>query len=350
VPACAIEKEAAVRAAFEEQAGWCDRLASPFTALLCRLLGQRLDRSTETGRKALDWPGNPSPRADALALRLCGGLNAVARSGRDPALAACYPPHPLPDSERLWRAVAAALGIPELPAWLDRAPQTNEVGRSAVLMSGLLVVADCFEQPLELLELGASAGLNLLLDRYGYSLGGRLAGNPDSPLRLAPDWEGPPPPDAMVRVASRMGVDIAPLDPRSDGDRLLAYVWPDQIRRVEQLAAALAIAAQDPPRVERSDAADWLDLRLSCPARSGVTRVVMHSVAFHYFPREAQSRIAARIALAGTKASPDAPLAWLRYEQEPGEPHFSLVLRVWPDGEEWRLAECHPHGRWIRWL
>jgi hypothetical protein len=342
--------EAAVRAAFAEQAEWCERLESPFTALLCRLLGERLDRSTETGRKALDWPGNPSSLVDALALRLCGGLNALARSGKAPALAACYPPHGLPDPETLWQALVPALADPQLPSWLDRAPQTNEVGRSAVLVSGLLFIADRYRQPMELLELGASAGLNLLLDRYGYWLGGRRAGDPDSPLQLVPDWEGGPPPGFHLRVESRSGVDIAPLDPRSDGDRLLAYVWPDQRRRIEQLEAALAIAVQDPPMVERADAADWLEPRLASPLRPGVTRVVMHSVAFHYFPKEAQARISSSIAGHGAKASPEAPLAWLRYEQVPGEPHFSLVLQLWPGGDQIRLAECHPHGRWIRWL
>ena len=342
--------EAAVRAAFAEQAGWCERLASPFTALLCRTLGERLDGSTETGRKALDWAGDPSTGGDALPLRLCGGLHAMVRAAKAPALAACYPPNAIPDPESLWQALRPALADSDLPSWLDRAPQTNEVGRSAVLMSGLHVVADCFPQPVALLELGASAGLNLLLDRYGYDLGGLVAGDPASPLQLAPDWQGPAPPPCRVEVGSRGGVDLAPLDPRTDGDRLIAYVWPDQQRRLDQLRAALAIAARDLVPVDRDDAADWLDRKLSEPVQPGLTRVVLHSVAFHYFPAESQRRIAASIAEAGARAGPDAPLAWLRYEQEPGDSEFSLSLRVWPGDEQWRLAECHAHGRWVRWL
>ena len=342
--------EAKVRAAFAEQAEWCDRLDSPFTALLCRLLGERLGRNTCTGRKALGWQGSPSPLADALALRLCGGLQALSRGGRYPGLAACYPPHPLPDPDSLWAALEPALDDPELPAWLGRAPQTNEVGRSAVLMSGLLVIADCFSRPMELLELGASAGLNLLMDHYGHELGGVRAGDPGSPLQLAPDWSGSAPPKARIEIASRAGVDLTPLDARSDGDRLSAYVWPEQARRQAQLAAALAIAAHCPVQVEQADAADWLERRLAEPARPGLVRVVYHSVAFHYFPAEAQARIAARLSEVGAQASSATPLAWLRYEQEPGDEHFSLQLRVWPGDEQWRLAECHPHGRWIRWL
>jgi hypothetical protein len=337
-----------VRAAFAEQAGWCETLESPFTALLSRLLGERLDHGTAAGRKTLDWSGASWP--DALPLRLCGGLQSLARSGRYPALSRCYPPCPLPEAETLWAAVLPALDDPDLLPWLDRAPQTNEVGRAAVLMSGLLVIADLFPQPLDLLELGASAGLNLLLDRYGHDLGGARAGDPDAPLLLRPDWTGAPPPNGEVRIGDRRGVDISPLDPASDGDRLLAYVWPDQAQRQAQLASALAVAARHGVAIDEGDAADWLEARLAEPPRPGVTRLVFHSVAFHYFPSAAQARIASLMAEHGARATPESPLAWLRYEREPGEPHFSLQLRLWPNDESWRLAECHPHGRWVRWF
>jgi hypothetical protein len=337
-----------VRAAFAEQAGWCEKLDSPFTAMLCRLLGERLDHGTAVGRRTLDWPG--TPWADALALRLCGGLQSLVRSGRHPALGLCYPPHPLPEAETLWSAVVPALDDGELLTWLDRAPQTNEVGRAAVLMSGLLVIADRFPQPLDLLELGASAGLNLLLDRYGHNLGGVRAGDPDAPLQLRPEWTGPPPPNGVVQIGDRRGVDISPLYPASDRDRLLAYVWPDQAQRRAQLASALDVAARYPVAIDQADAADWLELRLAEPPRPGMTRLVFHSVAFHYFPPAAQERIATLMAEHGARATPQSPLAWLRYEQEPGEPHFSLQLRLWPIDAPWRLAECHPHGRWVRWL
>jgi hypothetical protein len=241
------------------------------------------------------------------------------------------------------------LAEPDLLPWLDGAPQTNEVGRSAVLMSGLLVVADLFPQPVELLELGASAGLNLLLDRYGYDLGGVRAGDPDSPLQLRPEWDGPPPPDTPVVVARRRGVDLHPLDSRRDGDRLLAYVWPDQARRLAQLEAALAIAAEDSPEVEPGDAADWVEARLAEPREAGVTRVVLHSIAFQYFPDETKARIASAMEEAGAAATFAAPLAWLRYEHDGGE-RIELRLKAWPSGEERLLAHCHPHGSKVKWL
>ncbi len=319
-------------------------------ARLCGLIAERLDRSTEVGRRVLDWPGRADSFSDALPLRLTGGLHALVRRGAVPGLADCYPPEPMPEEEALWAALWPVLANPELLPWLDGAPQTNEVGRSAVLMSGLLVVADLFPQPVELLELGASAGLNLVLDRYGYDLGGVRSGDPGSPLQLKPEWKGDPPPDARVEVARRRGVDLHPLDARSDGDRLLAYVWPDQAGRLARLETALALAAADPPEVATGEAADWLEARLGEPGIAGVTRVVLHSIAFQYFPEETKARIAAAMARAGAEATLAAPLAWLRYEHEAGEDRITLRLKTWPSGEERLLAHCHPHGSSVRWL
>jgi hypothetical protein len=348
VPGSATEES--VRAAFARQAEGAAKLDSPFMARLCAMLGERLDRSTEVGRRVLDWPGSADVFSDALPLRLAGGLHALVRRGDAPGLADCYPPNPLPGDEDFWSALRPVLAEPDLLLWLDGAPQTNEVGRSAVLMSGLLVVADSFGQPVELLELGASAGLNLALDRYGYDLAGVRAGDPGSPLQLRPEWKGGPPPDARVEVARRRGVDLHPLDPRSDGDRLLAYVWPDQARRLAQLESALAIAAGDPPDVAPGDAAEWLEARLGEPQEAGVTRVVLHSIAFQYFPVEAKARIAAAMEKAGAEATLAAPLAWLRYEYDSEDDRITLRLRVWPSGEDRLLAHCHPHGSSVRWL
>ncbi|HEX8642214.1 MAG TPA: DUF2332 domain-containing protein [Allosphingosinicella sp.] len=344
--------EAAVRAAFRLQAEWCRRLGSPFTGLLCDVAAERLTAEEEVGRRILGWSGNPEPSGDALALRFCGGLHFLVRSGRAPELARFYPAAPMPDAEPLWRAVRATLRdhADGLLAWLERTPQTNEVGRSAVLMAGLLVAVAKFQRPLRLFELGASAGLNLNLDRYRYDLGGREAGDSGSPLQLSPEWKGVPPPAADIRLAGRTGVDLSPVDARADAQRLLAYVWPDQPQRLRQLELALRLAADDPPQVARGDAADWLEAQLDEAPQAGVIRTVFHSVAYQYFPPENQERIAAHVERVGAKASIEAPLAWLRFEKQPGDEKFSLRLRTWPDGEDALLAWSHPHGSSIRWL
>ncbi|MBV9881733.1 MAG: DUF2332 family protein [Sphingomonadaceae bacterium] len=345
-----MDREAAVRAAFAQQAGYCAALAAPFTALLCTLAGARLDRSTRIGRRLLDWDGNPDPFGDAVALRLCGGLHYLARNGGAPGLAPFYPPAPLPDADALWAAIVPLLDDDALALWLDGPPQTNEVRRSAVLMSGLLVIAARFGLPLRLYELGASAGLNLQLDRYLYDLGGLKTGDPAASFTLKPDWQGPPPPSAEIRIAGRAGVDLNPVKLPEGRERLIAYVWADQAQRLAQLEAALAIAAADPPRVEAGDAADWLETNLPLAPEPGLCRVVLHSVAFHYFPDAVKARVTAQIEAAGTQATREAPLAWLRYEEQPGDGHFSLRLRTWPDGGDELLAWVHPHGRTVKWV
>jgi len=339
-----------VRASFAEQAYWCGRLGSPFTARLCEALSARLDSSTAVGARVLGWPGDPSPGGDALALRLAGGLHALVRSGEAPELAPLYPPVALPEAGPLGDALAAVLARDALLPWLERAPQTNEVGRSAVLMAGLMAVAARFPRPIALLELGASAGLNLQLDRYRYDLGGRAAGDADAAVRLAPDWLGPPPPAAEVRIAGRRGVDLSPVDPRRDRDRLLAYIWPDQPRRLALAEAALDIAAADPPPVDAGDAADWIEARLGPAGLEAPVRAVIHSVAFQYFPRKVQARVARHIERVGAEATAAAPLAWLRFEKLARDREYSLRLRTWPDGGDALLAWAHPHASRVRWL
>ena len=344
-----MKKEDEVRASFAEQSYWCERLGSPFMARLCAVIGARLDRTSAVGRRALVWPGEPSAAVDAVALRLCGGLHALVRAGVVPALAKLYPPAPLPDADTLWAALAPALGEESLASWLERPPQTNEVGRSAVLMAGLLALAERFPQPMHLFELGASAGLNLRLDAYRYDLGGRQAGDSASALHLAPEWAGPPPPAAEVTIAARRGVDLHPADPVADRGRLIAYVWPDQARRLAQIETALAIAADHPVTIDAGDAADWLETMLPLDSLPGVTRVVLHSVAFQYFPTATQARVTARIETAGSHADEGAPLAWLRFEKLADDSRPSLRLRTWPGGDE-LLAWIQPHGAKIRWL
>ena len=344
-----MASEAEIRASFAEQARFCAQLGAPFTALLCETLGRWLDRNNEVGRRVLDWRGEPGAFGDALALRLCAGLHFQALSGIDADLGRVYPPHPLPDEAALWSALKPALARDSLLPWLDFAPQTNEVGRSAILMSGLLVVADRFPLKIRLFELGASAGLNLILDRYAYNLGGLCLGSSVPGLCLSPDWEGPPPPKARVRIVERAGVDLKPGHALDDYMKLRAYVWPDQPERGRRMSAALAEAVDDPPRIDQADAADWLEAKLGIEPEPGITRVVMHSVAFQYFDPDSQQRVTDRIEAAGERASAKAPVAWLRFEKEPGDELHSLRLRTWPGGEH-LLARVHPHGHWVRWL
>src|SRR5690606_25373365 len=144
--------EADVREVFAQQAAICTAAGAPFTGALCRLLGERLDRSTAVGRRVLDWPGPPAHDGAALPLRRAGGLHALARTGWGD-LAAFYPPNPTHDDDGvMWRAIGSAVMDKGdfLAPWLDGPPQTNEVGRAAGLMAGLLVLADRYRLPFSL--------------------------------------------------------------------------------------------------------------------------------------------------------------------------------------------------------
>jgi hypothetical protein len=343
-----------VREAFKEQEKWCTKLGSPFTALLCSTLAERLDEGTLTGRRVLSWPRDPTVQHDALPLRVCGALHGLARSNREPALTAVYPGASSQITrDDLWLAVRGALdrNPAYFETYLATAPQTNEVGRSAVLMCGFLEIARRVDLPMELIEIGASAGLNLIPDRYRYRFGDVQWGDPQATLLLEPQWEGPAPHvDANFRVAKRCGCDVAPLDISiaTERDRLVSYVWPDQVDRLARLETALATALLDPPRLEGMDAAKWVEGRIhETPDQPGRVRVLFHSVVWRYFSPETQQRIEAHMERCGSRAQCQTPLAWLRFELIDKAPGAVLTLKLWPSGEEVVLAYAQPHGQSI---
>ncbi len=343
-------REAAVRAHFRRQAESCARLGSPFMATLLAGLAEGLDRATATGRRALGWPGDPGE--DALALRLAGGLNALARSGRAPGLAAAWPGlGGEPDG-----AGAAAAALAALPAhdawlapWLDAAPQTNEARRAAALLGALRILGARGWRRADLLEIGASAGLGLLVDRCAWDLGrGRRAGPADGPP-LASDWRGASPEGPAPEIAARAGCDLAPVDPGDPAqrERMLAFVWADQIERRAMLEVALDAAARAPWRVERGEAGAWLAQRLAAPQTAG--RVVWHSIMLQYLPAERRAAVERALAEAGARATPERPLARVAMEADARPGSAALTLTVWPGGRPEALGRADFHGRRIDW-
>lgn len=338
--------------AFHHQAAHCRRLGSPFTAHLCQRLPQVLDPDTPFGRRVADWPLDPV--TSALALRVCGVLHRAVRTGLAPALAALYPPaaETGPALDAALAQTLADAGADLLP-WLDSAPQTNEVARSAILLGGLLTVASETGLPLELNEIGSSAGLNLHVDCYAYDFGrGRLRGPEDAPLTVSGDWRGAAPPlDAPLRVAARAGADLAPLDPASAEarERMLGYIWPDQPDRLARATAALAHAAAHPAPVARAEAAAWVEARLARAPRPGTARVLMHSITWQYLPAASRRRIAAALEAAGRTARRDTPLAWLRLEPDGAPDTAAILLTTWPGGATRTLGRGDYHGRFADW-
>ena len=340
---------AAIAALFEQSAKACEDMGSPFTARVMRVSIMTLDETTATGRRVLGWRPEPN---DVVALRLAAALHSLVLQGRDPRLAIVYPPNSGGDVEG---AVAAALKRHDewICAWLDSPPQTNETGRSAVLLPGFLEISRQTHLPLALNEIGSSAGLNLFFDQFRYRYDGKDWGDAAYPVTLAPQMRGAVPDlSGELTIASRAGSDIAPLDVRNENDRLRlrSYIWADQSERLARLDAALAVAQWGDFTLEKEDAADFVTQRLAARIE-GQCFVLFHSVVWQYLPDATRQAIENAMQSEGAEATPDAPLAWLRMETLAStDPYPVLQLTLWPGRQTRTLALADFHGRWVEWM
>ena len=295
------------------------------------------------------------PARQAVPLRLLGGLHRLALDGRAPALRRWYPSTGGTwDAETAWPEIVltARDQMDQLRAALDQPPQTNEVGRSAVLIGGLLCIGRQFDLPVRLFEIGTSAGLNLRADQYRYRYPGGQWGPAVSPVTIDDAWHGGLPPEGAVRIVERHGYDIAPIDvTTSDGEMtVLSYVWPDQSARLERLRGAIAVARDVPARLQRQTAADAV---AGMTLADGALTVLWHSITWQYLSADERAAIRDGVdALAG-QADARSPLAHLTLEPArdgPGAPiKFLVRARSWPGGELQILGECHPHGPPVNW-
>ena len=324
----------------------CRSLGSP---LYAGLLARTAD-DVEAGGPAwgvleafADWP-----HASAFALRFMGAVNRIVLTGAAPELA----PHFAPggDAEAAWPAFHALIADrgDEIRALaLAHAVQTNDVGRCAALAPALLVVSG--GRRLRLLEVGASAGLNLRFDSYRYD---DRWGDPASPVHLRDRYDGAAPPfePPEAEVTERSGCDPDPLDPTTAEGALtlLSFVWPDQAERVELLRGAIEVALRIPVDVERAGAGEWLERRLGDPPPDGVATVVFHSIVWQYLDEDERERIRTAIARAGDAATADAPFAWVRMEPDGADARVDVT--TWPGGDHRLFARSGFHGRPVRWL
>jgi hypothetical protein len=324
----------------------CAYLGSP---LYAGLLG-RLAADVESGGAGLrvlepfaDWSSD-----SVYVLRLMGAVNRLVLTGEAPELAPYFAPGG--DPESAWPAFHALLdsrGGDLQSLALERPVQTNDVGRSAALAPAILWLSG--GMPVRLLELGASAGLNLRWDAFRYE---DLWGERDSPVHLVDRYDGAPPPfePGRVEIVERRGCDARPADPATDEGRLtiLSYVWPDQSERLELLRGALELAPTIPAKVDRVPAGDWLAEVLGAPSPPGTLTVVYHSILWQYLSEEERDRVSGILAEAGARATPDAPLAWLRMESERELTRLDATL--WPGGDSRLIARAGYHGRPVQWL
>jgi hypothetical protein len=282
----------------------------------------------------------------------------------DPELphAAWYPTavdEPRPPDEGAPAALALAFLVEreaEVGAFVaEHRLQTNEVGRCAALLPGLLTVAER-GLPLRVLEVGTAAGLNLRFDRYRY----RYVGGPTWGHRGGPELESTARgavPDALVPpsvdVIDRRGVDLQPIDPTDpDGARLLrSFVWADDHERHARLERAITIAGASPASLDRGDLVAWMEEHLV--PTEGCATVLIQSLVAHQLDADTAwgaERTAERALRAATA---DAPVATVRLEPPPGisaDPELAVTIC---DGSgpprRTTVLTADEHGKWVRW-
>ena len=283
-------------------------------------------------------------RDSGLAVRFLAAAHRLVLEGRAPNLARHYPSVGGDgDAESAWRQFLQTMNEHQdvLRGLLQHPVQRNEVTRCGAFLCGFLELAEMWRLPLRTFEIGSSAGLNLLWDRFYYE-GEWSWGDSQSPVRLRWEVRGPPPIDAPVEVVEQGGCDVAPVDPTSEEGRmrLMALVWADQTEEMDALRAALDLAScHDLPSVDRADAADWTEELLAHPVQ-GAGTVVFHSSVMQFLGERGRSRILETLERAGSRATEDAPIAHLRIE--PDRPTNALRLTTWPGGRDRVVARTGP--------
>lgn len=242
-----------------------------------------------------------------------------------------------------------------LPLIATRVTNTNEAGRSALLHPGFRRAAALGGTPVNMIEIGPSAGLNLLWDRYGvrYLKDGKVAAEfaPDARLVLDVELRGDrvPPLGPLPRIGRRIGLELNPVDLANPDDRdwLRALVFPDMTGRSERLDKALAVF--DPKAVELR-AGDALALLSDAIAEipEDQTVCVYHTIAVYQFSRAMRDTLEDILATVGVRRR--VFRLSLEYLSADGACVFDLIS--YRDGvrEQTRLASSHPHGRWVEWL
>ena len=235
-----------------------------------------------------------------------------------------------------------------------RSVQTNEIGRCAVLVPGFeLVAAQTKRPPLTMIEIGSSAGLTLLWDRYHYRYGeGLECGDPNSPLKIECSLRGetrPPIPRELPKVASRTGIDLSPIDVNNaeNVQWLRALVWPDNLKRAIQLEHAIQLVKQAPQEIIPGNALDLLP-NLIDEVLDKASLCIYHSFTLTLASGEPREKLHSLLTKASKKR--DLFLVWLEWATNSETPLLGLANFSKGIKKEKILARCHPHGEWLEWV
>jgi hypothetical protein len=292
-----------------------------------------------------------APRGALIQLRLLAGLFRLVLTGKAPELVQFYPClGGTAPASRAWPVMRQVIGahLAELHTALAIAPQTNEVGRSVALLAGLFdLVATSGERRIRLLELGASAGLNLLIDQYFYRGDSWQFGCSDSKLQFINPIDGPVRAERFV-IINRAGCDLDPVDATTADGRLLltSFVWPFDLDRHKRLSSALTVAATHPVRIDKASASSWLPKALAADGHE--LPVVWHSISQMYWPAEEVTAVEGILASYGAQRR----LGEVSMEFDLGNPQGAkpeVLTRLWdPDASrslrEHLIGTAHYHG------
>jgi hypothetical protein len=229
--------------------------------------------------------------------------------------------------------------------------QTNEVLRSWILAPIFLRIAQrTSAEVLDLVDLGCSAGLNLVWDRYRHVYEAGEWGPDDAPLTLSSEERKPVPGELLElrpRVRGRIGIDRNPIDVTTDeGARLLkCFVWAGQETRLERLDRAIEALRGNPPELTRGDMVELLPEVLAGRAKDALT-VVFATASLGYLPDEGVARLRASLDEAGKSGG----LVFVNTGKgRTGEQHWGLRIVYYPGAEREFAGEADYHGAWLDW-
>ncbi len=319
-----------------------------------RIIEAIVDRLDDTGEPVISLlrqDGRPAI-GSAVYLRLLGAVHRQVLSDQGAALRRCFPSAGgrADPSEAIPLFFAfVARNQSTIAEEMEVNVQTNEVGRSAVLSAGLRYLSRIVQLPLRLLEVGASAGLNLWPDLYFVNAGRSHWGPARSSVKLTGMFNEGFPAGEPFTVLSRRGCDTAPLDARTDRGRscLRSFIWPENLDRMARLDNALSMFPG--ADLDSEDAVRWVARQLAKPSPLSAATVVFHSIVMPYLSTEQGEELGTVIQTAGAAATEDRPLAWLRLEPTGTYDVVAVSVDIWPQDQHLTLATCSPHGSEVVW-
>ena len=324
-------------------------------------LYERIADAVAGDRQALDLL-RQAPAAAHLPLAPLGAVRYLLLDGLDHPLGEVYAGRSDADPGPLFVDLCQSERSDLLALLETRRVQTNDCGRSALIGPALTWVASRVPGPYCLVDVGTSAGLNLLCDRYRLDYGGHGATGPaDSPVQIRCEVTGGDPPiaDRLPALTQRLGIDLSPIDLSDPDDArwLLACVWPDT-GRAERVEASISVAQQDPPTLVAGRANAVLPgIFAALPGEA--TAIVTTTWAFGYFSEDERADFVALLCAESERR----PIAWVSAEgagtvdaleavstgDAAGDDVLGAFLFHGGVGTAHLLAHAHPHGHWLDW-